>query len=141
MTPAATFSAGTARVALGGRAGGLHWCARLAATLAVALTFEVAHAQSHADQLKVYARTLSTTTFAEQACSGLRASAPKLALLRMQARITDSEDAVIADRIRESTAAVIAAYERSGKDAWCADTYRQFGPDGALAKGALEKKP
>ncbi|WP_192709451.1 hypothetical protein [Methylobacterium sp. OAE515] len=100
-----------------------------------------AHAQSHADQLAVYARTLSTTTFAEQACSGFRARAPKLAQMRERAQITDAEDSVIADRMRESTAAVTAAYERTGKDAWCADAYRLFGPDGLLVKGAMERKP
>ncbi len=141
MTRAATFSTDTAEVAPGGRSGGLRWRVRFAASLTVVLVADVAHAQSQTDQLKVYARTLSTTTFAEQACSGFRTNASKLALMRVLARITDAEDAAIADRIRESTASVTAAYERTGKDTWCADTYRLFGPDGALVKGALERKP
>ncbi|WP_267422719.1 hypothetical protein [Methylobacterium sp. GC_Met_2] len=141
MISAATLDASMAGVAREVRAGDRRRRLRLAAALAVALTPGVAYSQSHAEQLNVYARTLSTTTFAEQACSGFRASASKLALARVQARITDAEDAAIADRIRESTASVTTAYARTGKDAWCADTYRLFGPDGSLVKGALERKP
>jgi hypothetical protein len=61
--------------------------------------------------------------------------------MRAQARITDAEDATVANRVQESTASVTSAYARTGKDAWCADTYRLFGPDGTLVKGALGKKP
>jgi hypothetical protein len=114
---------------------------RLAAALIGLCGSNVAHAQSHTDQLNVYARALSTTTFAEQACPGFRTIAAKLAQMRAQARITDAEDATIADRIRESTAAITSTYERVGQGAWCADTYRLFGPDGTLVKGALAKKP
>lgn len=110
-------------------------------TLVATRPANAASAQSRADQLKVYGRTLSTTTFAEQACSGFGASSSKLAQMREQAQVSDAEDAAIADRIRENTTAVTAAYERAGKDAWCADTYRQFGPNGSLVKGALERKP
>lgn len=99
-----------------------------------------AHAQSHADQVNVYARALSATTFAEQACPGFRANASRLALMRAQAGITSAEDQAIADKIRESTASVTSVYARAGQGAWCADTYRLFGPDGTLVKGALGKK-
>lgn len=121
---------------------GARWAPlRLAAALIGLCGSDVAHAQSHTDQLNVYARALSTTTFAEQACPGFRTIAAKLAQMRAQARITDAEDATIADRIRESTAAITSTYERVGQGAWCADTYRLFGPDGTLVKGALAKKP
>lgn len=141
MTPAATFSTDMARVAPDVRTSSLRRLLCLASRLAILILPSVAHAQSHTDQLQTYARTLSTTTFAEQSCTGFRASAPRLALMRMQARITDVDDGATADRVRESTASATAAYERAGKEAWCADTYRQFGPDGSLVKGALEKKP
>ena len=141
MTPAATFSTDTARVMPDVRVNGLRWLFCVSARLAVLLLSSVAHAQSHADQLQAYARTLSTTTFAEQSCTGFRASAPRLALMRAQARITDLDDGATAARVRESTEAATAAYERAGKEAWCAETYRQFGPDGSLVKGALERKP
>lgn len=100
-----------------------------------------AHAQSHAEQVNVYARALSATTFAEQACPGFRANASRLALMRTKAGIIDAEDETIANKLRESTASVTSSYERVGQSAWCADTYRLFGPDGTLVKGALGKKP
>ncbi|MGU3664454.1 hypothetical protein ACLBX9_09750 [Methylobacterium sp. A49B] len=61
--------------------------------------------------------------------------------MRTQAGVTDAEDQTIADKIRESTGSTASAYERVGQSAWCADTYRQFGPHGTLAADALRKKP
>jgi hypothetical protein len=112
----------------------------LAAALTSFFIPSSARAQSHAERLNVYARALSTTTFAEQACLGYRTNAQKLDLVRTQAGITNAEDQTVADRIRESTAAVTKAFERTGQDAWCAETYRLFGPDGTLVKGVLGKK-
>lgn len=100
-----------------------------------------ADAQSHAEQVNVYARALSATTFAEQACPGFRANASRLALMRAQAGITDADDQTTASKIRESTASVTSTYERVGQSAWCADTYRLFGPNGTLVRDALGKKP
>ncbi|XYD11849.1 hypothetical protein R1A27_32270 (plasmid) [Methylobacterium sp. NMS12] len=100
-----------------------------------------AHAQSHAEQLTIYAQVLSATTFAEQACPGFRADASTLARMRVRARVADTEDRTLADKIRESTAAIAATYARSGQGKWCADTYSLLGPGGELVAGALKAAP
>lgn len=141
MTKLSAPKAGTAGVARTTGASALRRPFCLAAVLTGLCAPSPVHAQTHAQQLSVYAKALSATTFAEQACPGFRANAAKLAFMREQARITDAEDATIADRMRESTASVASTYARTGQDAWCADTYRLFGPDGTLVKGALRKKP
>ncbi|MGH1572440.1 hypothetical protein ACRAWG_19330 [Methylobacterium sp. P31] len=141
MTPLTTPDARAISSTPAIRVEGLSRLLRFAAPLINLCGLGAAHAQSHAEQVSVYARTLSTTTFAEQACLGFRADASKLAAMRTQAQITEAEDQMIADKIRESTASITSTFERIGQSAWCADTYRLFGPDGTLVKGALGKKP
>lgn len=100
-----------------------------------------AQAQSHAEQVNVYARVLSAITFAEQACPGFRANTSKLSSIRTRAQISDAEDGAIADKIRDSTASTTATFARVGQNVWCDDTYRQLGPRGTLVADALVKKP
>lgn len=92
---------------------------------------------SHADYIDAYTLAIVTSYFAENHCPALKANQVALVMMRVDGHFSDADDAEILLRIEKNKAMYAAAFEKIGRDKWCAHAQDIFGPHGSIVPGLV----
>lgn len=87
--------------------------------------------------LDAYAEAAATTILAEQNCPGTRLQAGRLTTLRLAAKVAPAQEAALTEKLRGRAASLRQGLAADGRDAWCANAFSAFGPEGTIARGVL----
>lgn len=98
-----------------------------------------APADNHYKMMEIYTHVASAAFFAEKNCPGVKANRTTLVVIRAAAKIADAEESMIDESIKGIAAEIRAQFEKSGRLAWCSDTYDALGPSGRLVKGVIAR--
>ncbi len=96
--------------------------------------------RSRADILKVYALAVTTAVFAEKNCTGVEANQIGLAKLRSYLKITDAEEPLLTQFIREEDLKHFNSLKSQGSANWCSTAWSLFGAQGSVAKDLILRK-
>lgn len=93
---------------------------------------------SHADEIKIFASTLTIAKTASDMCADIKVDMAYLGALRTRMHMTDDDSATFALESKTYVAALSRGLsEAPSRQAWCDAVYRLYGPEGTMIRGLM----